>query len=207
MGLVRGASIVDDTAMCHSMGCPWVLRDVSCGDALFDITAVGLPQASRIAAAEQSSGCREHLTAAVFQLRYTPVLLGSIDLTPYGSAPNSVAVRDGIIAVAVEATVRTDPGSVVFFNSELQFVSSIPVGAVPDMVTFTPNGRYVLSANEGEPSLDYSVDPEGSVSIIDVSEGLQSLDATKVRTADFHAFNNAVLDPNFRTGRDCGTGS
>jgi hypothetical protein len=127
-----------------------------------------------------------------------PVLLGSIDLTPYGSAPNSVAVRDGIIAVAVEATVRTDPGSVVFFNSELQFVASIPVGAVPDMVTFTPNGRFVLTANEGEPSLDYSIDPEGSVSIIDLSEGLQSLDATKVRTADFSAFNNAVLDPSIR---------
>jgi hypothetical protein len=127
-----------------------------------------------------------------------PVLLGSIDLTPYGSAPNSVAVRDGIIAVAVEATIRTDPGSVVFFNSELQFVASIPVGAVPDMVTFTPNGRYVLTANEGEPSLDYSIDPEGSVSIIDLSEGLQGLDATKVRTADFSAFNNAVLDPSIR---------
>ena len=57
------------------------------------------------------------------------------------------------------------------------------------MVTFTPNGRYVLVANEGEPS-GYclpgdSNDPEGSVSVIDISRGVANLTQSDVRTADF----------------------
>jgi hypothetical protein len=127
-----------------------------------------------------------------------PEIVGAIDVTPYGESANSVAVRDGIIAVAVEAVVRTDPGSVVFFDTNLNFINSVTVGALPDMVTFSPNGRYVLSANEGEPAIDYSVDPEGSVSIIDVGDGVATLTQANVRTVGFAAFNNAVLDPSIR---------
>jgi hypothetical protein len=110
----------------------------------------------------------------------------SIDVTPYGAVANSVAVRDGLIAVAVEAADKTQPGKVVFFNASLQFISAVEVGALPDMLTFTPNGRHVLVANEGEPSPDYTVDPEGSVSIIDLSAGAA---LATVRTAGFGAFN------------------
>ena len=34
------------------------------------------------------------------------------------------------------------------------------------MVTFSPNGKYIVSANEGEPSDDYTVDPNGTISVI-----------------------------------------
>ncbi len=56
------------------------------------------------------------------------------------------------------------------------------------MVTFTPDGRYILVANEGEPNSDYSVDPEGSVSIIDLTRGLKR---ATVKTADFNKFNKS----------------
>lgn len=127
-----------------------------------------------------------------------PEIIGAIDITPYGGSANSVAVNDGIIAVAVEAVERTDPGSVVFFDRKLRFIKAVQVGALPDMITFSPDGRYVLTANEGEPSQDYTIDPEGSVSIIDIEDGVDRLKQKDVRTVGFAKFNNAVLDPSIR---------
>ncbi len=101
-----------------------------------------------------------------------PQILPPIDVTPYGDHANSVAAHRGIVAAAVEAPVKTDPGSVVFFDAATgDFISQVTVGALPDMLTFTPNGRAVLVANEGEPNDDYTVDPEGSVSVIDLRNG------------------------------------
>ena len=100
---------------------------------------------------------------------------------------NSVAVKNGLLAVAVEADVKQDNGKVYFYNTgTLAFVSGVSVGALPDMVTFTPDGSKVVAANEGEPSGDYSVDPEGSVSIISLANGAANATATH---ATFSAFN------------------
>jgi DNA-binding beta-propeller fold protein YncE len=127
-----------------------------------------------------------------------PTKLGSLDVTTHGAVANSVAVQDGIIAVAVEAAVKTDPGVVVFFDGNLTFRAKVVVGALPDMVTFTPNGRYVLVANEGEPNADYSVDPEGTVSVIDLSGGISKLKQSSVRNARFTQFNTGQLDSSIR---------
>jgi len=114
-----------------------------------------------------------------------PTLLGFVDLAPYGGGPNSVAVKNGSVAVAVEATTKTDPGKVVFFNAAGTFVNQVAVGALPDMLTFTPDGSKILVANEGEPN-SYnqpgSVDPEGSISIINTA-------TYTVQTAGFSSFN------------------
>ncbi len=115
-----------------------------------------------------------------------------------GVAANSVAVRNGVVAVAVEASPKTDPGSVAFFSTQGTFLKSLRVGALPDMVTFTPDGRKVLVANEGEPSDDYNTDPEGSVSIIDVSRGIEATTQADVRTAGFAAFTTANLPAGVR---------
>lgn len=123
----------------------------------------------------------------------TPEFIFSIDLSPYGTVVNSVAVNDGVVAVAVENAVKTEPGQVVFFNKKGKYKSKVTVGALPDMVTFTPNGKYLLVANEGEPNGDYSVDPEGSISVIRVSEDADEIEQDDVRTADFVAFNNAKI--------------
>lgn len=92
-------------------------------------------------------------------------------------AVNSVAIHDGLAALAIENTQdRTRPGVVVFFDTRSlrQHGAAVTVGALPDMLTFTPDGRSVLVANEGTPNarptpagLD-PADPPGSVSIIDV---------------------------------------
>jgi len=130
-----------------------------------------------------------------------PFLTHTIDITPWGSQANSVAVHDGVLAVAVEAAVKTNPGKAVFFNAFGGLLASVTVGALPDMLTFTPNGQLVLVANEAEPNsygFADSADPEGSVSIIDVSEGVASLTQADVTTAGFRAFNGTTLDPSIR---------
>ncbi|MET0070114.1 MAG: choice-of-anchor I family protein [Candidatus Thiodiazotropha sp.] len=116
-----------------------------------------------------------------------PQLIGTIDATDLGGGANSVAVHKGVVAVAIEADDKQAPGVVAFYDAvDLGLIDSVPVGALPDMVAFTPNGNYLLVANEGEPNDDYSVDPEGSISIIDLRHGVSH---AKVRTADFTRFN------------------
>ncbi|MGE9294965.1 MAG: choice-of-anchor I family protein [Puniceicoccales bacterium] len=87
--------------------------------------------------------------------------------------PNSVAYRNNVIAVAIARNRESDdrplPGYVGFFDPSGNELARTEVGYLPDMVTFTPNGHFVLTANEGEPMSDFSFDPEGSVSIIPVS--------------------------------------
>lgn len=116
-----------------------------------------------------------------------PVLLQTIDATAEGASANSVAVSGNLVAVAIEANVKQDNGKVVFYNAtDLGKVGEVTVGALPDMVTFTRDGRKVLVANEGEPSDDYSNDPVGSVSIVDLAAGVAGATVT---TAGFEAFN------------------
>src|SRR4029434_3019295 len=59
---------------------------------------------------------------------------------PLGGRPNSVAFHRGIVAVAVENAVKTDPGFVKFFDANGTLLSTVTVGALPDMLIFTPNG-------------------------------------------------------------------
>lgn len=113
----------------------------------------------------------------------------SIDIKAYGGI-NSVAARNGVVACALEGTNPQANGSVVFFNQDGVFQKQVTVGALPDMVTFAPDGRYVLTANEGEPKADYTVDPEGSVSVIDMAGGVASLTQASVTTAGFAAYNS-----------------
>jgi len=134
-----------------------------------------------------------------------PSLVSTIDATALGGSANSVAVNKGVVAVAIEAANKQDPGVVAFYDaSTLTLLHSVTVGALPDMLTFTPNGRYVLVANEGEPSSDYSVDPEGSVSIIDLRDGIAN---AKVVTADFNAFNGLEAELRAKGVRIYGPGS
>lgn len=115
----------------------------------------------------------------------TGSLVQHIDTTSFGSI-NSVAIKNGIAAFAIEALTRTDAGVVKLYDTATRNLSSgvnsISVGALPDMLTFTPDGKSLLVANEGTPSLygtrigtsvprNYgtpALDPVGSVSIIDM---------------------------------------
>ena len=112
---------------------------------------------------------------------------------------NSVAVRnDGLAVAAVEPENKTDAGELIFFDAGAEkpgtVLGRVGVGALPDMVTITPEGDYALVANEGEPAEDYSVDPEGSVSVVKLSASVKAATQADVRTADFRAFEGTLAD-------------
>jgi hypothetical protein len=115
--------------------------------------------------------------------------IASIDIKPYGGI-NSVYARNGLVACAMENANPQANGSVVFFDQDGVFQKQVTVGALPDMITFSPDGRYALTANEGEPKADYTVDPEGSVSVIDLSGGIASLSQVNVTTVGFAGYNS-----------------
>jgi hypothetical protein len=115
--------------------------------------------------------------------------LASIDISTYGNI-NSVAVRGGVVVCAIENINPQLNGSVVFFDQNGVFLKQVMVGALPDMITFSPDGNFILTANEGEPKSDYSVDPEGSVSIIDFAGGVPGVSQASVSTLNFADYNS-----------------
>ena len=128
----------------------------------------------------------------------SPIKVGEINISAYGAAPNSVAVKNGVLAIAVEAAEGDQPGQAVFFDTDGTFLSAVTVGVLPDMITFTPDGTKVLTANEGEPVYDDDdnviADPQGGISIIDISGGVENLTDANVTTVDFTAFDGMEDD-------------
>lgn len=131
-----------------------------------------------------------------------PFLVGQIkipDLNPdlFG---NVLHVRSfsydtqSLFAVSVENVNRQDNGSLLFFNADGSLFngslenSSVMAGPLPDMFSFTPDGTKLLVANEGEPNNDYTIDPEGSVSLIDLENLFAGLapTETKIGLTDFN---------------------
>ncbi len=111
---------------------------------------------------------------------------------PLSGTPNSVAVYDGLLAVAIENVDKQANGSIATYDTEtLTMKNTYSAGALPDMVTFSPNGKYIVSANEGEPNDDYTVDPEGTITVIDVEQN-------EVNTLYFTSFNGTAVGNNFR---------
>ena len=117
--------------------------------------------------------------------------LVSADGFTYGDM-TSVSPDGGTLAAAIQAEDYTANGIVALFtcgaDGSLTLSGTVPVGVQPDMVTFTPDGKYILTANEGEPRLGYTaegaVDPKGSVTVIDAA-------TLAAKTVDFTAFDSA----------------
>lgn len=138
----------------------------------------------------------------------TPVLVSSIDVTPYGDNITSVAAGKYVIAVAVhrsptfavDGTPTLNTGKLLIARPSGSILRSIDLGgSQPDSVTFTPDGLTALVAIEGEPicaknnpatvtdeSKDYAFakDPRGLVVIVD----LKNPRTAKPKAASFAKF-------------------
>lgn len=155
---------------------------------IFDESATEIPAFDAATArAFVTNGNDDAVDVIDFSDPTNPVKIGSLDfgnLNGQAYSPNSVAVQNGIVAVALEADSVNERGIVAFYDAAVALpdpnapittaLETVEAGFLPDMVTFTPDGRKVLVANEGEAS-DTLVNgtpdfnPEGSVTIIPVS--------------------------------------
>lgn len=120
-----------------------------------------------------------------------PSVVKTVNMAPYGGI-TSIAVKNGIIAAASPNADPQQNGSVVFFDINGNFLKQVTVGALPDMVTFSPDGTKVVTANEGEPNDAYTVDPEGTISIINISGGVGNLTQSNVTTLNFNSFDSQL---------------
>lgn len=120
------------------------------------------------------------------------VRVGKIDVSALGGGVNSVAARNGVVAAAIEAKPKQTAGVIGFFKPDGSLIRTVPAGALPDMIGFSPDGRYVLTANEGEPNDAYD-DPEGSVTIVDLHNGVDKLTDADVRHVDFRSITAAPV--------------
>jgi DNA-binding beta-propeller fold protein YncE len=136
-----------------------------------------------------NSGTSGQIAVVDLTIPAMPVIKSYIDMSSYGGLTRSVAVKDGKLAVSVEAVVKTDPGKIIIFRTaDYSVIRQVVVGALPDMITFTPDGQYILCANEGEPNAAYTIDPPGTISIIAVEKDYA------VSTIDFSSFASQMQD-------------
>jgi len=107
---------------------------------------------------------------------------GALALGPV-QAPTSVAVHNPDAA--------GKPGRILLFSTAGKRLASLAAGALPDMVTFTPDGQVILAANEGEP--EGALDPKGSITIITLGHGAQRVSAAQAVTVGFDNFTASAL--------------
>ncbi|WP_416768284.1 choice-of-anchor I family protein [Sulfurimonas sp. ST-25] len=119
-----------------------------------------------------------------------PALVTSVDLSAYGAGVQSVSTKKGKVAVAVGSADKVGTvGKVLLFDTDGGFLAQTRVGYLPDMVTFTGDGKKILVANEGEPDASGGsyADAKGSVGLITVAQTTAADDATGYAEADFSA--------------------
>ena len=137
-------------------------------------------------------------TAFTFPDNVTVKNAAGSDITVNLGEANSIAIYGDMLAIAVAAPLKTDNGAVLFYSLSATgvgtFVKAVSVGALPDMLTFTPDGSKVLVANEGEPDTDYLADPEGSVSVISLSDGVPADVAATINLTSDMVFSSDLLD-------------
>ena len=121
-----------------------------------------------------------------------PAFVKQVDFPGIGGTITSVAAADGLVAVSIPAAPdKTKPGKVVVMDTDGKVLATVPVGALPDMLTFDDKGQMLVVANEGEPKSYPSTtdtDPEGSVTVIYIDRLLKS-QGKSVTTIGFTDFN------------------
>ncbi|MEH7252450.1 choice-of-anchor I family protein [Neobacillus niacini] len=112
------------------------------------------------------------------------------DSFTYGDLTSiEINTSNDTIVAAVQDVDYTKGGKIVVMNYDGDIKKTYDAGVQPDMVKLTPDAKYILSANEAEPRLGLEgVDPEGSVTIVEVETGI----VTQVKFTDETVIANDV---------------
>lgn len=122
----------------------------------------------------------------------------------------SVDIAGNLMAVAVSGTPKTVQGVIAFYsiaaNGSLTYLKKVTVGVLPDSVAFSSDGNTLVVANEAELSNTFGtdgIDPNGSISIVRVTNGVPSDTAIDLDFTDFNvgASRAAELPSGVRIGR------
>jgi hypothetical protein len=128
----------------------------------------------------------------------------------------SLDISGNLLAIAVSNINKVQNGVIAFYeiasDGKTKFLKKVVVGVLPDGVAFSPDGSRLVVANEGElpkafdpSSLDLakSTDPEGSISIISITNGVPSNTAIQLTFSDFNTdgLRANELPAEFRVGR------
>lgn len=107
-----------------------------------------------------------------------------------------VNTQRDLIAVAVQAAAYNQAGAVVLLDYDGNYQTHFSTGVQPDMVCFTPDGNAVLTADEGEPRNGYEAgeDPAGSITMVDLSQGIDNATAQTVGFEKFDAQRDNLVN-------------
>jgi len=94
------------------------------------------------------------------------------EFIPDGITSVCVSPDGEYVAIAIPNSEISGKGKLLITDASGQYICDFDTGFLPDMVTFTLDGNYILVANEGEPNDNYDYDPIGSVTIVELKEGL-----------------------------------
>ena len=106
-------------------------------------------------------------------------------------SPNSLDIHGDLLAIAMQNSNKQANGAVLFYHisdSKPTLIKAVETGSLPDMVKFSHDGNMLVVANEGEPSKDYQVDPEGTISIIKTDGVIANSDIR----LNFRSFNSQM---------------
>lgn len=103
-----------------------------------------------------------------------------IAVSEYGKEFTCVAVHGNLVALTAVPADKQSPGKLVVMDTDGAVLQTFPTGALPDNVGISPDGRFIVTANEGEPNDDYNNDPEGSVTVVEVAENVADSTVTQI---------------------------
>ncbi|MCL2185707.1 MAG: choice-of-anchor I family protein [Treponema sp.] len=120
--------------------------------------------------------------------------MGEANSFNYGDLTSvAVSTKNKMIALAVHHKNFNEQGYIVLLNYEGEYIRHYQAGVQPDMICFTPDGQFILTADEGEPRDGYGadkIDPPGTITIVNVK-------THAARIIGFEAFDNAQARADF----------